>query len=120
MRDRLSLRVLTGILEVDDRGKRGEDQDAGGRADQSQHGHLYFFAFDLFPDIFGRTAHHEASYKNRNDRVEKNSVQSCPNTSENHLARLNVEERDQSTERSEAVVHTVHRSATCVRGHGRE
>jgi hypothetical protein len=44
----------------------------------------------------------------------------APDAAEDHLAGLNIEERNQAAERREAIVHTIHRAATGVGGDGGE
>ena len=117
---RLAFGVFGGRFERNNRCCGGQHENAEGRGDERDHGHFDFFGFDLLADVFGRAADHQAGDEDRDDGVEQDAVEARAHAAEDDFAGLNIEERDQAAERSEAIVHAIDGAATGVGGDGGE
>ncbi len=73
---------------------------------------------DLFAEVFRGAAYHESGDEDRENAVQQDSVEAGAHASENNFTGHDVEERDQTSQGSEAVVRRIHRAATCVGGRG--
>src|SRR5437868_10028380 len=111
---------VTILGEVRNRTDGGESQDAHRSRKNRDYRHLTFFLLDLLSTVFRRTADHQAANENSNDDVYEHAVEPGPYTAENHFVGLNVEQRNQTAKRREAVVHADNGTATRVGGYGRK
>ena len=104
-----------------DHGTGGAEQQNHGRSgDQRQHRHLHFLAFDLLAEVLRRAAHHQSGDEHREDGEQQHAVESRADAAEDDFAQVQVEERNQAAQGSEAIVHADDGAAAGVGGDGGE
>ena len=104
---------------IGDRGDRRRDHGRDRRPaeihqrqdEDGEHGHLDFLRLDLLADIFGRAADHQAGHEDRDDDEEEHAVETGADAADDHLAELDVDQRDHAAERGEGIMHGVDRAA---------
>ena len=75
---------------------------------------------DLLAHIFRSAPDHKTSNEDRDNRVDQHAVEAGANSSEDHLVGLHVEQRNQSANRCEAVVHSDNGAAARIGRNGGE
>src|ERR1039457_5965419 len=101
----------------------GGDPDGGSHENRKsqdehrEHRELHLFGLDLLAKVLGSAPDHEARDEDREDDEEEHSVEARADAAENDLAELYVQERHETAQRREGVVHRVHGAA---RGVGRD
>ena len=81
---------------------------------------LTSFCSIFLPRYSGVRPDHEPGNEHRENRVQQNAVETGADAAEDDFAGLDVEERHQTAERREAVVHGVHGAAAGSRGDDRK
>lgn len=103
---------------ADRRDRRGQD---GGGGCENQHGerqaengqnrHLHLLGLYLLAEILRRAPDHQPRHENGDDDEEKNAIETRANAADDYLTQLHVDERNETTERREAAMHGVDRTA---------
>ncbi len=108
MRTRIGDSRQSGFGDHRDAGRqqnhRREDQD-------EQHRELHLARLDLFTEVFRRATHHQSRDEDGQHRHHQHPVEAGTDAAEDDLADLHVDQRDQTAQRREAVVHRVDRAA---------
>ena len=89
--------------------------------EQRQHRHLHVVGLDFLAEIFRRAADHQTGDEDREHDEDEHSVESGADAAENDFAELDVEQRNETAERGERIVHRIDRAARRVgRDRGKE
>ena len=75
---------------------------------------------DLFAQIFGRAANHQAGNKHRQDGKHQHAVKPGADTAKHHFAKLHHHHRHHAAQWREGIVHGIDRAARRRRGDHRE
>ena len=78
---------------------RRKAEDDNRQDEQRQHRHLHVVGFDFLAEIFRRAADHQARDEDREHDEDEHAVESGADAAENDFAKLNVEQRNETTER---------------------
>ncbi len=115
-----SLVIQSGLAPIADTSPGSETQDIHGENEQDEHAHLDLEGLDLLAEVFGRASHHQTSNEDGDDDEHQHAVEAGPNPAEDDFTQLDIEERNQSPQGRERIVHRVDRAAGGVRGDGGE
>src|SRR4029450_14107912 len=85
-----------------------------------EHRHLDLLGLDLFADIFGGAADHQAGDEDRNDDEQQHAVHARADAADDDLPELDVDQRDHAAKRGEGIVHGVDGAAGGGGGDDRE
>ena len=94
----------------------GEARISNGENEQRQHRHLHVVGLDFLAEIFRRAADHQPGDEDREHDKDQHAVKSGADAAEDDFAELNVEQRNETAERREGIMHRVDRAAGGVGG----
>ena len=99
------------------RGPSREAEDEQRKDEDVEHRELHLARLDLLAQVLGGAPDHQAGDEHRQEHHHQHSVEAGADAAEDHLAELDVDERNQAAQRREAVVHRVDRAAGRVGRH---
>src|SRR5262249_9941467 len=97
---RTRIRNAGGAERLHDR-DGGEAENDEGHDEDGGHGHFHVGGFDFFAEIFGSATDHQTGDENGKDDKNDHAVEAGADTTEDHFAEHDVDERNEAAERRE-------------------